>query len=259
MQPKPISKSPLRGMKLEICRCYYNRLINQEDTPSFEDIANEVTPRLYGTSTVNYHINDPDTGLLRRGFLSRIHGKKKYRNYRLTDYGIRSVKICFNIEHVEESSEGVGDDIAYEETRSGIPLLGTTAAGPELEFIFGEPGERIAVERELGDDNIFAVRVRGTSMIGDCINDGDCVFLRPQSACNHGDIVLVVRTQTPFEQGLEGYGYATLKHFLPQGNDVHLQSSNDEVDDIIIAKREWDAEWRIQGKVIAVLHRLHST
>ena len=271
MSQKPISKPTqttkqldeeeldeveLDEKKLEICQCYYRNKREGKPPPTFEEI--KILVGFFNTRNVYYHINDSANSLVNRGIMSRMHGERKYRNYELTEKGIRYVERALGIEQGEEPS---GSPISAlgpgEAAISGIPLLGTTAAGKELEFIFGEPGERITIERELGGDNYFAVHVSGTSMIGDHIYDGDCVFLRPQSACSNGDIVLVARIETPSERGLEGFGYATLKHFVPKDDGIHLQSSNNEVDDILIPKRVWDKEWQIQGKVIAVFHRLH--
>ncbi len=259
MAPKSSSKSPLRGRKLKICKCYYDHLRDGKLPPTFEEIAVEV--RLYDSSTVNYHINDDVTGLLKKGFVYNAYEKRKYRNYELTEYGIKCVEAAFDIGWVQsilntEQVEPILNTEQVEPVR-GIPLLGTTAAGVELEFINGEPGETIVLEHELGSDNIFAVRVSGNSMTGDHIDDGDCVFIRQQSACDNGDIILAVRIETLVERGLEGFGYATLKHFFEKEDSIHLQSSNDEVDDIIIPKHDWRKEWRIQGKVVAIFHRLY--
>jgi len=271
MPRKLISKPPLRGIKLKICQCYYDNLHDRKLPPTFDEIARKVG--LWNSSTVSHHINDPRTGLLKKGFISRIYGERKYRNYELTEYGIRCVEAAFNIPRDQSilNTEQVEPDTEQVEPIRGIPLLGTTAAAQEPRFIFGEPDEMIDIEHELKDDNIFAVCVRGNSMIGDHINDGDYVFVRRQSACANGDIVVVSHIETSVEQGLDGYGYATLKHFFLEkdDDDIHLRSSNPEVDDIIVPKQKWSSgdedsaieskEWQIEGKVIAIFRRLHSS
>lgn len=220
----------LHERQLKICECYYDNMKRKKQPPTFEEIADKL--RFYGTRIVSYHVGK----LVDKGLLSRIHNGRNYRNYELTEIGVS----CMG-----------GNP-------HGVPVLGTTAAG-EPYFILGEPGEIINLEDELKNDDIFAVHVRGNSMIGDHINDGDYAFIRRQSACDKGDIVVVSQIATRFEQGLEGFGYATLKHFVPKGGAIHLQSSNDEVEDIIIPRQQWDTEWRVEGKVIAVFRRTHSS
>src|SRR2546421_9415093 len=209
MLQKSISKPPLRGMKLKICKCYYDNLQDRKLPPTFDEIARKV--KLLNTSTVSNHIIDPAIGLLTKGFVSRIQDKeRKIRNYELTKYGIGCVEAAYNIPWAQSilNTEQIEPDIEEIEPNRGIPVLGTTAAGQEPRFIFGEPDERIDLEHELEDDDIFAVHVRGKSMIGDHINDGDYVFVRPQSGCDNGDIVVVSHIETSAEPG-----YATLKHF----------------------------------------------
>src|SRR6266446_9332485 len=151
----------LRGTKLKICKCYYDNMRKGKLPPTFEEVASEV--KICNTSTVSYHIID----LVDKDIMYRSQDGRNYRNYHLTEHGVESVETTLNIKHIEPVP--------------GIPVLGTTAAG-EPYFIFGEPGDSIDMDRELGNDNIFAVCVRGDSMIGDHINDGDYVFVRQQSA-----------------------------------------------------------------------------
>jgi repressor LexA len=70
----------------------------------------------------------------------------------------------------------------------GLRLLGTVAAGPPIEAI-EEQGEHLDVNG-FSDDNHFALRVRGDSMIEECIADGDHVIVRKQSTCEDGDLVV---------------------------------------------------------------------
>src|SRR5437867_1555304 len=95
MPSKPGSKSPLRGTKLKICKCYYDNLLEEKLPPTFDEIRSMAN--LEDSSTVNYHINHPRTGLLKKGFISRNYGERKYRNYELTEYGIGCIEDAFNI------------------------------------------------------------------------------------------------------------------------------------------------------------------
>src|SRR5215472_3493750 len=136
----------------------------------------------------------------------------------------------------------------------GIPVMGSIAAGEPLD-IFTESGEKIDVGRDLEGDNSYALIVKGRSMIEDHICDGDYVVIKPQSTCGNGDIVVAVHLL----QGSEGS--ATLKRFFQEKeyDRVRLQPANSEMDPIFIPKNVWDREWRIQGRVIAILRQCGSS
>lgn len=132
----------------------------------------------------------------------------------------------------------------------GIPIMGSIAAGEPLD-IFTESEERIDVGQELERENSYALVVKGRSMIEDHICDGDYVVIKPQSNCENGDIVVAVHI-------LQGStGSATLKRFFREKelDRVRLQPANSEMDPIYVPKSEWDREWRVQGKVVAIFRQ----
>lgn len=136
----------------------------------------------------------------------------------------------------------------------GILIKGSIAAGDLLE-IFSDPVPVwLDVERELTRGNCFALLVRGDSMIGDNIHDGDYVIIREQTTSDNGDIVVAIRRTT---------NSATLKHFFKDEikGVIHLEPSNpdDKTGYKHILRDEWDREWEIQGKAIAVFRKLHET
>ncbi|HLJ33059.1 MAG TPA: transcriptional repressor LexA [Ktedonobacteraceae bacterium] len=132
----------------------------------------------------------------------------------------------------------------------GIPIYGAIAAGEPL-HIFEEQDQVVDVGREYEHDNTYALVVQGRSMIEDHICDGDYVVIKPQDTCVNGDIVVAVH----LEQGQEGS--ATLKRFFQEKdhNRVRLQPANSELEPIFVAKSEWDAEWKVQGKVVAIFRQ----
>ncbi len=136
----------------------------------------------------------------------------------------------------------------------GIPVMGTIAAGEPLE-IFSDPSESIEIGRELEQQDTYALVVKGQSMIEDYICDQDYVVIKPQSTCENGDIVVAVHLQ----QG--NGGRATLKRFFQEKerDRVRLQSVNSEVDPIYVPRSEWDQEWQIQGKVVALFRKSFAT
>ena len=77
-------------------------------------------------------------------------------------------------------------------TGRGIPLLGDIAAGVPIEAI-ENVDEELRVDPEVfGCDHCFGLRVRGDSMIGANIQDGDIAVIRPQRRVANGSIAAVV-------------------------------------------------------------------
>jgi repressor LexA len=95
--------------------------------------------------------------------------------------------------------------------------------------------------------------VKGRSMIEDHILDGDYVVIKPQTTCQNGDIVVALHRT----EGSSGQGQATLKRFYQEKEHdrVRLQPANSEMDPIFVPKTEWDREWVVQGKVVAIFRQ----
>src|SRR5437588_682157 len=70
----------------------------------------------------------------------------------------------------------------------------------------------------------------------------------------NGDIVVAVHLQ----EGMSGS--ATLKRFFQEKDHdrVRLQPANSELEPIFIPKSEWDEEWKVQGKVVAIFRQCHA-
>jgi len=126
-----------------------------------------------------------------------------------------------------------------------IPLLGTIAAGqpipvPSSDRWANDADETVSVTEDMvhGKQNVFALRVKGTSMIEDLIDDGDIVFLEPASTASPGDKVAV---------WLKDRGEVTLKRFYFEGDRVRLQPANSTMSPIYTAPDNVE----IQGKFIS--------
>jgi repressor LexA len=130
----------------------------------------------------------------------------------------------------------------------GIPVMGSIAAGEPLE-VFSDSNEVIEVGRDIEQQGMYALVVKGQSMNQDNINDKDYVIIKPQNTCESGDIVVAVH--------LQGNGQATLKRFFQEEDRdrVRLQSANSKLDPIYVPKSEWDNEWQVQGKVLALFRK----
>ncbi len=136
---------------------------------------------------------------------------------------------------------------------AGIPIIGAIAAGLPLDIFpdSADMHECLPVHQQFQTGNMFALIVRGQSMIEDHICDGDYIVAYPQQTCQNGDIVVA----THIRAGVSGS--ATLKRFFQERDQVRLQPANEEMEPILIPKSEWDMEWMIQGKVIAIFRQCH--
>ncbi len=118
-----------------------------------------------------------------------------------------------------------------------IPLLGKIAAGQPI-LAVREFDAYVECGAEVQAD--FALRVKGDSMIGARIFDGDIVFIREQPIVSNGEIAAVIMN------GEE----VTLKRFRQVGNMVILSPENPAYEDIVVDLNN-NTEVRILGKAIA--------
>jgi repressor LexA len=131
-----------------------------------------------------------------------------------------------------------------------VPILGVITAGqplPDPEDTSNGTAEMIEVPSDLAAaeklKDVYALRVRGHSMIDALIDDGDIVLLRYQETAENGQMVAV---------RIEDENSVTLKRFYRDGNRVRLQPANVTMDPIYVDP----ANVRIQGRVVGVLRQM---
>jgi len=126
-----------------------------------------------------------------------------------------------------------------------LPLVGQVAAGAPL-LAEQNIEDRIAVGPEIaGGDDSFLLRVRGDSMTGDGIFDGDLVVVKPNCDVPNGSMA-VVRVENP----ATGEGEVTVKRIYREQGHLRLQPSNDAYAPLIVTEAE------LEGKVVAVIRVL---
>jgi repressor LexA len=119
-----------------------------------------------------------------------------------------------------------------------LPLVGTVAAGRPIEAI--ETADTIEVPSSMvGRGENFALRVRGDSMVGDGILDGDFVVVRKQASADSGQTVVALI-------GNE----ATVKRLVRKDGRIELHPANPAMAPILVENAE---ELRIEGVVVGVL------
>ena len=125
------------------------------------------------------------------------------------------------------------------------PLLGQIAASAEPISFSDDDYQEIELTPDIvqKQDGLYALRVKGDSMIDALINDGDIVVMRHQAVAEVGEMVAV---------RLQDRNETTLKRFYPEGKQVRLQPANPKVKPIFVPT----ADVEIQGKVMAVIRQV---
>ncbi len=127
---------------------------------------------------------------------------------------------------------------------STIPILGKVAAGMPVLSPENREGE-VMVDLSLfslrSSHNIFALKVRGESMVNAHIMNGDILLVRAQSVAQNGDIVVALTD-----------GEATVKRFYAEKNRIRLQPENTEMKPIYVER----GEFRILGKAVGVIRKI---
>ena len=115
-----------------------------------------------------------------------------------------------------------------------LPVYGNVNAGHPA-FVMERPEEYVTVPRDIVGQSRFAIRVRGDSMIGLDIRDGDLLFVRPQDDADDGDIVVA---------RVNGEEYTVKRLRKRHGKPPVLESANPDYPLIV------GEDVRIVGKVV---------
>jgi repressor LexA len=128
--------------------------------------------------------------------------------------------------------------VAQDAGQEGIPLLGSIAAGRPIEAITGFDTMQVPDEL-LGSRPCYVLQVRGDSMIGEGILDGDYVVIEQCDSARNGEIVVA----------LIGNEEATLKRIEQRAGQVILHAANDAMEPMAYPA----AEVRVQGVLKGLL------
>ena len=132
-----------------------------------------------------------------------------------------------------------------------VPIVGTIAAGEPIEVPENLPdpqtwGDTVEFKPSLidvRDEGLFALRVKGYSMVDALIADGDIVLMRSQKTAENGETVAV---------WIESEKTTTLKKFYHEGSRVRLQPANVTMKPIYVQPDDV----AIQGKLVGVIRTL---
>ena len=191
--------------------------------PTIREIGEEMDIR--STNGVNDHLK----ALERKGFLTR--GEQQSRSLVPTK---RARMIL-----------GLGSRKA-DPQMIDVPLLGRVAAGAPIlaqenvedtvridSFLLGGSGKEV-----------FALRVKGNSMIDDGIHDGDFIFVKKAPSAAVGEIVVALIEDE-----------ATVKRYFPEGDRIRFQPANKDMEPIYVSKSDF-RQTMILGRVVGVYRKM---
>ncbi len=195
---------------------FIERFLDENDyPPTIRDIQSELG--ISSTSVVDYNLKALEArGLIRRN-------SKISRGIELVNRGVSRRNVV------------------------AIPVIGQIAAGLPIPVPGDLEGSDATESVELGaslvpnsGQGLFALRVKGHSMIDALINDGDVVVLKQQETCENGETVAV---------WLKDERETTLKRFYLEGDRVRLQPANTSMAPIYTAADNVE----VQGRLVTVL------
>jgi repressor LexA len=120
-----------------------------------------------------------------------------------------------------------------------VPIIGRVAAGVPITSVENQDGAVLLSQDFLGKGVHFALKVKGDSMTGAGILDGDLAVIRHQVTAENGEIVVAQIDDDA----------VTLKRFFKERSRVKLQAENPAYNPI------YAQGVRILGKLVSVIRR----
>lgn len=186
-------------------------------SPTIAELANQLN---ISRTTVFEHI----TELRRKNLLSDYSGRA------------RSLKLTSKAQELLNQLDNYAPDLFI--SAQNIPMLGRVAAGLPIEAV--EDKEQLSLASCFGNsDSIFALEVKGDSMIDDDIRSGDYIICRRAFSAETGQLVVAIVDE----------GSATLKRFYKEKTAVRLQPANDNYQPI------YSENCRIEAVVIGLIRK----
>jgi len=138
----------------------------------------------------------------------------------------------------------IGLEIDLGKNAIKVPLVGSIAAGKPIIAIENIENYITLDKNIFNATELFTLRVKGNSMCGIGILDGDIAIIRQQPTAELGNIVVALID-----------GEATLKRYTKQNENVVLHAENPDFQDITISKDKGN-ELQIAGKLIGILRKV---
>ena len=170
----------------------------------------------------------------------------------VADYNLKILERKGYIHRRREVSRGIKLPVrSTAKHKLYIPIIGRIAAGEPIPVPDNDTwdntasADTIEVTRDLirEREGVYALKVKGSSMMDALINDGDIVLMQNVNAVENGEMAVVwLRTERE----------ATLKKFYAESGKIRLQPANSQMKPIFVDP----ANVEIQGRVVAVIRQL---
>jgi repressor LexA len=209
--------TPRKIQLLKLISCF-------QESRCYSPTLGELSSRLgISRSTVFEHIAE----LRRKNLLSACPGRA------------RSLALTSKAQELLESIDDSVDEDFFNFDSDTIPLAGRVAAGLPIEAV--ENVESVSLRSEFGNgEDIFALEVRGNSMAGEDIREGDIVICRKQATVSNGQLVVAIVDED----------CATLKRFYKEKDCIRLQPSNEGYAPL------YSDSCRIEAVVVGLIRKL---
>ena len=168
----------------------------------------------------------------------------------VVDYNLKILEKEGYIRRDREVSRGIELLGGLQKRLVRVPIIGYIAAGepipvPSSDTWEAEPLDTVEVSSELvkGRGDVYALKVKGNSMVDALISDGDIVLMQQAATADNGEMVAA---------WLKSEGETTLKKLFREPNRIRLQPANSQMKPIYASPKNVE----VQGKVIGVLRKL---
>jgi repressor LexA len=171
----------------------------------------------------------------------------------VVDYNLNILESRGYIDRHADVSRGIRllTKTSTSERLVAVPVIGMIAAGQPIPVPTPDTWDVAAVSETMGmpaeltqgKEDIFALRVKGTSMVDALINDGDIILLQHVSAVENGQMAAV---------WLKAEKEVTLKKVYVEPGKIRLQPANSQMQPFYTRPDNIE----IQGRVIAVVRQI---
>jgi repressor LexA len=194
--------------------------------PTLREIGEKLGIR--STNGVNDHLK----ALEKKGYLAREDLKSR---------ALRPIGVAMG--QGARGEVGAAPDLG--EDMVEIPLVGRVAAGQPI-LAVENVEDTVKVDRFLVGEHreVFALRVKGDSMIDDGIHDGDFIFVKKALHAERGDIVVALIEDE-----------ATVKRYFPEGDMIRFQPANQNMQPILVKKKDFRSV-NLIGIVVGVYRKI---
>jgi repressor LexA len=175
-----------------------------------------------------------------------------FRSTSTVDYYLKTLERKGCIRRHREISRGIElPERSITRYKLYIPIVGQITAGEPIPVpdndSWGDTAysDTIEVTPDLvrGREGVYALKVRGFSMVDALINDGDIVLMQNVNTVENGEMAAV---------WLKMEGEATLKKFYAESGKIRLQPANSQLKPLFVKPSNVE----IQGKVIAIIRKV---